>query len=261
MTQEMDEFWKPIADPNPDVLARQLAVLKDWLSRPAWTPNQAACLLAGVCPIDDLISGQVFAAYLPVGKVEAYLPGRREWDHSPEIGKKITEGRIAQIETSLIQAFSPDRVTPRDFITLGMKFGFEPPWLDYALRDSDCVEFLPRDLTDESPERTSKNVTQQKKARQRWDNDDKRILLNGPGREEFNRLRQGKFRGHTRSSGEVVFASLERAIREAIKKAAPDEADCWPEPKTIIRQVKIWLSEDQSDNAGALSENAGAKAT
>jgi len=44
MTKDMDKFWRPIAEPNPEVLARQLAVLKDWLSRRVWTPNQAACL-------------------------------------------------------------------------------------------------------------------------------------------------------------------------------------------------------------------------
>lgn len=261
MTQEMDGFWKPIAAPSPEVLERQLAVLRDWLKRPTWTPDQAACLLAGVCPLEGGFSDQKFAAYLPVGYSDSFLPGRIEWQHTPDAGKLITEGRISEIVSFLAKTFSTDNASPRDLVALGVKFGFEPPWLEYALRDADCVEFLPRNLTDESPEKTSKNVTQQKKARQRWDNDDKRVLLNGPGREEFNRLRQDKFRGHTRSSGMVVFASLQRAIRKAIKEAAPDEADCWPEPKTIIRQVKIWLSEDQSDNAPVLSENAGAEAT
>lgn len=261
MKEHMDEFWKPVADPSPDVLARQLTVLRYWLSRPAWTPNQAACLLAGVCPIDDFVTDIAFAAYLPVAEVDAYLPGRQEWEHSSEIGKKITEGRIAQIETSLVQSFSREHVTPKDFIGLGIRFGFKPPWLEYALNDAACIELLPDDLKGVAVEGGGKNEAQQKKANKRWENDDRRVLLNGRGREEFDKIRHENFRGHTRKSGQVIFASLARAIGEAIKNAAPDEPSCWPDPKTITRQVKVWLNDQQADDAGALSENTRADQT
>ena len=256
----MDEFWTPIASPNPEVLERQLAVLKDWLSRSTWTPDQAACLLAGVCPLEGKLSDQGFAAYLPVGSSDKYLPGRMEWQHSPEVGKMITAGRIAELASFFGRTFSAENSSPGDFVVLGVKFGFSPPWLDYALNDPDCAKHLPIEVTKTTPKESRLQTANRKKALKKRDGDDKYKLIVGAGRAEFERLRAIEFHGHTPKEGRVNKSSVARAILDAIQDAATGEpSSLIPNPRTVERYVSKWLAEDRSDNAGALSDNAGAQ--
>ena len=154
MSEEMDNLWKPAAEPNPELLASQLAALKVWLARRVLTVRQAACLLAGVCPPERRLDNR---------DVGAYLPGLQEWEHSPEIGQKITAENITEIETLISESTSLEGTTPVDFIRLGTKLGLHPPWIDYALRDPECRKYLPLAALDERPhgepvQRTQKEI-------------------------------------------------------------------------------------------------------
>ncbi|MBV1869022.1 MAG: hypothetical protein KUG69_14135 [Marinosulfonomonas sp.] len=154
MTKEIDDLWKPAAEPNPELLARQLAALNVWLARRVLTVRQAACLLAGVCPPERRLDNRDFGVY---------LPGLQKWEHSPEIGQKITAENITEIETLINETTLLEGTTPVDFIRLGAKLGLSPPWIDYALHDPECQKYLPLGALDERPDtepvqRTQKEI-------------------------------------------------------------------------------------------------------
>ena len=132
MTQKND-LWASLP-PDPKLVARQLAALREWLARPLWTPNQAACIFAGVLPSERLFDKRPFGGY---------LPPKSEWHHAKEIEQAIFAERIAELETLLGEAIPNELRTPENYISLGLKLGFMPEWLDYARNDEETRKFLP----------------------------------------------------------------------------------------------------------------------
>jgi hypothetical protein len=139
VSDRTDDLWT-LAEPSPELLMSQLAALKTWLARPVLTVRQAACLLAGGCPPERNFDDRVFGGY---------LSGGQEWEHSPEIGRKLTVDHIAEIETLLYEAMPFKGTKPVDFVALGAKIGVRPPWMEYALRDPECLNLLPQGAPDE----------------------------------------------------------------------------------------------------------------
>lgn len=234
---------------------RQIDALRDWLEMTVWEARQAACLLAGVLPAENDFSPATMADKVGFG---AWLPGREPWEHAREIWASLVEADICRIETILKETGPRNDPSPRGYLALGAKLGFSPPWLKAAKLNEACLSLLPDEfLVVPSPEKPLQ-IANRKKARERWDTDDKRVLLRGAGRAEFDRLRAQEFDGYTRKDGSVVIIRVARAVLEAVKVAEPDP-EFHPSPRTAERNVKEWLEFDCSDNASALSDSAGAQ--
>lgn len=228
--------------------ARQMAALSEWLAQGTMTAHEAACLLAGVLPPERAGDERDFGAW---------LPGCEAWAHAREAWAFGVKAKIAHIETILCEDESRHDQSPKAYLALGAKRGFLPPWLDPARADPACHSLLPGELQTAPPVERPIQIANQKKARSRWDSDDKQVLMKGAGREEFDRLRAAGFEGCTDKQGAPVIIQVALAVLEAIRKIEPDP-ECHPSPRTAERRVKEWLAEDRPDNAAALSDNAGA---
>ena len=126
-------LWPPALEPDPDILKLQLTALVVFLERPFWLVEQAAFLLAGVCPPERRHDERIFGSY---------LPGRWEWQIQPKLGRQAIEDRIAEIETLLREAPGRKGSTPLDFLEFATYLGIEPPWIEYAKNDPECAKFL-----------------------------------------------------------------------------------------------------------------------
>lgn len=227
---------------------RQLALLRDWLEEQILSAREAACLFAGVLP-SARMGGN--------GEFGGWLPGREPWEHAKEAWAFRVNAEISHIETILRESGLPTGQSPQTYLSAGVKLGFVPPWLDVARMDSACQSLLPSELQKSPPVERPIQTANRKKAQKRWSGDDKQALMRGAGREEFERLRAGKFEGCTDKDGSPVIIRVALAVLEAIRNIEP-RPEFHPSPRTAERRVKEWLMEERPDNAGALSENAGA---
>ncbi len=228
---------------------RQLDALKDWLEATRWEVHEAACILAGVLPPERRDDKRDFGAW---------LPGREAWEHLREEWQSNVMSDIAHIEAMLREAKAAHGQSPKEYLELGANLGFTPPWLDVAVGDPECLNLLPSGVSDTPAKERPIQIANRKKSLKRWGEDDKRILMNGAGRAEFEKLHENGFAGHTHKGGEVNFASVARALLKAIAEIAPGEPDCLLGPRTAERRVKEWVKSKQSDSAPALSDNASA---
>lgn len=227
--------------------ARQLVALRHCLELPNLTVCQAACLLVGVLPpekTDDRAFG-------------AWLPGCEVWEHGREAWAFKVASDIAHAETVLRDAGPPSGQSPGAYLALGAKLGFTPPWLDVARADPACHALLPPELQTAAPAERPIQTANRAKARKRWSEDDKQALMRGAGRDAFNRLQEGGFKGCTDKNGAPVIIQVALAVLEAIRKEEPNP-EFHPSPRTAERRVKEWLAEDRPDTTGALSDSAKA---
>lgn len=233
---------------------RQMDALRDWLAKSVWEARQAACLLAGVLPSPkDDFSPPTTADRAEFG---SWLPGREPWQHAREIWTSKVEADICHIETILKETAPRHDPSPRGYLVLGERLGFSPPWLKAAKLHEACLPLLPDELLlVPSPEKPLQ-IANRKKARIRWDSDDKHVVLRDAGRAEFERLRAQDFDGYKKKDGSVIIIRVALAVLEAVKVAEPDP-EFHSSPRTAERHVKKWLELDRSDNAPALSDTAG----
>ncbi|MFU1477009.1 hypothetical protein ACM25N_04620 [Roseovarius sp. C7] len=231
-------------------LPGQLESLQWWLERPVLGPHEAACLLAGFLPPPSIEKRRDRS-------FGAWLPGRKPLDHALEMWADIVELDISRIESILRDAKDPHDQSPQAYLSLGAKRHFKPPWLDAARTHAGCLSLLPEELLTTPPAESPLQISNREKAQKRWEHDDKLVLMNGAGRDEFERLRAGGFEGCTGKSGSIIVIRVARVVLEAVRAAEPDPK-FHPSPRTAERYVKKWLADHKSDNAGALSDNAGA---
>jgi hypothetical protein len=132
MTAQND-LWESPA-PDQTLVARQLAELREWLSRPVLTVRQAACLLVGFLPPQTENDRRVHAGY---------LPPKQKWELGEESARKLYADRIVEMETKLKEAPAPERKTPRNFISLAIELNLVPEWLEFALNDEETKKYLP----------------------------------------------------------------------------------------------------------------------
>lgn len=217
--------------------ARQLEQLRDWLSRPNWTSTESVMLLAGLDP--ELSFNETEGRW--------WLPGSDESVHPDEIADRLERARGLRLPL----------LTPEGAIFAALAKNHWIPWLDAARADPACHSLLSGELQTATPMERPIQIANRKKARSRWDGDDKQVLMECAGREEFDRLRAAGFVGCTRKDGSPIIIKVALALLEAIRKIEPDPAGL-PVPRTAERYVKTWLAGDLPDNAGALSDNAGA---
>jgi hypothetical protein len=227
---------------------RQMAALRDWLEQQTLSAREAACLLVGVLPPERMGDEREFGAW---------LPGREAWAHAREAWAFGVKSEITHSETILREAGPPPGQSPQAYLSMGAKRGFSPPWLDAARADPACYSLLPIELQLTPPAERPIQTANRKKARAQWDADDKQVLMKGAGRGEFERLQARGFEGCTNKDGAPIIIRVALAVLEAIRKIEPDP-ECHPVPRTVERHVKKWLAEKRSDNARALSGNAGA---
>ena len=149
-----DDFWKPFPKPCPETLRLQMATLKDWLQRRAILVQQAACLLAGVCPPERDNDDRLFGAY---------LPGRQEWEIGPEIGKSLLANKIDELKALLKEAKTPETRSLADFLRLGADLGERPPWLEFAVNDPECKKLLPAEISKVTPTERPIQIANRKK--------------------------------------------------------------------------------------------------
>lgn len=102
---------------------RQLDSLVDWLSKSAWTPREAACLLVGVLPpepdfgFDDR----------PFG---AWLPSQEPWEPDREFWQKKIAAEIDQMERKLVSIPNVGVMPPADLLAHLARQNRKllPPW-------------------------------------------------------------------------------------------------------------------------------------
>jgi hypothetical protein len=128
--------------PDPMLVARQLAALREWLARPVLTVRQAACLLVGFLPPQTENDHRAYAGY---------LPPRKKWELGEESARKFYGDRVDEMETFLNEAPPPKLKTPRNFIKLGIKLDIVPEWLEYACKDDATRKYLPLEALFHSP--------------------------------------------------------------------------------------------------------------
>ncbi|WP_375227879.1 hypothetical protein [Roseobacter sp. S98] len=245
-----EDIWKPLPKPHPEKLRLQMALLESWLQRPIITVQQAACLLAGVCPPERDNDDRLFGAY---------LPGRQEWEIEPDIGRNLLVNEIDELKTKLSEAKTPQVRSLADFLRLASELRERPSWLDFAVNDPECKKLLPVEFTNIPPDERPIQIANRKKALKKRDEDDKYKLIVGAGRAEFDRLQNIGFEGHKRKNGALNKATVARSILDAIRAAATGEpSSLIPAPRTVERHLTSWLGKDGSDSAPALSDGAGA---
>lgn len=228
--------------------ARQIQVLREWLEKPVLSVHEAACLLAGVLPPERLGDQRDFGAW---------LPGREAWEHARAAWNAKVKSEIALIETIIRDAGVPLGQSPGAYLALGRELGFIPPWFDAAYADPECREFLAPKAMNASgeieaapKEKTARQIAASANANKRWAADDTRQMILGTGWQAFQTLRTGGFEEIERHesgrwAGHLNINDLGRAVLEAIRDAAPDEADIWPDPQSVKRMVKKWLMSEK----------------
>jgi hypothetical protein len=120
-----------------------------------------------------------------------------------------------------------------------------------------------KDRTESADERSAFRKAQEKKRRDQLAADDKQKLIEGAGRDAFDEIRDAKFAGYRfgkgKRKGEINAEKLARALREAIKVAARDEPQFWPEVRALKNRVNEWLTPaDRISESSADSESAPA---
>lgn len=116
----------------------QLDSLVDWLSKSAWTPREAACLLVGVLPpepdfgFDDR----------PFG---AWLPGQEPWGHARELWQKKIAAEIDQMERKLASIPNVGVMPPADLLAHLVRQNSQllPPWGSALLNSAAHTKSLP----------------------------------------------------------------------------------------------------------------------
>lgn len=111
-----------------------MAALSEWLEQSTLTAHEAACLLAGVLPPERAGDERDFGAW---------LPGYKAWEHGRDAWAFGVKAKIAHIETILLEDKSRHDQSPKAYLALGAKRGFQPPWLDPALADPAFRKYLP----------------------------------------------------------------------------------------------------------------------
>jgi hypothetical protein len=227
--------------------------LRGWLAARVWSPSQAIAVL---CGYDPEVGPNTCSADM------AFLPGVHDFYGVP-VGARAPDDLRAldagiEDQRSYVSGLRLSTKPPGEAIKTAASAGVLVPWLEAALTDAECRKLLPEELLRESPAERPLQVANREKAQKRWAGDDKQALMKGGGREEFDRLRAAGFEGCTREDKSPVIIQVALAVLEAIQKIEPLPA-FHPSRRTAERHVKKWLEEDQPDNAGALSDDAGAQ--
>lgn len=155
MSNRTDDLWTPAPKPEPELLARQLAALRDWLERSSWSEREASCLIAGVLPPERNGDDRGFGAW---------LPGREVCDHTREAWRFKMTGDISHIETMFREVKAPHGQSPCEYLELAAKLGFIPPWLELAEADSESRKHLPPREFREQPKAAQVPTTQSETA-------------------------------------------------------------------------------------------------
>lgn len=176
MTEEQSYPWVSVPEGDPDLVARQLLALRDWFELQEVSVREAACVIAGVLPPEQIQDKRPSSARLP--GIGACLPGTIEWEYNRELFDEVVADKIRRIET-LLEEKRPFRgKSLSDFVVGGVAAGYAPPWLDAARSDPECREYLPPSLLDGETKTNRRPLTGKQVAskggKARWENDEQR---------------------------------------------------------------------------------------
>jgi hypothetical protein len=231
----------------------RMARLRGWLNADNWDPFESLAVLSGYDP--DFSYGTSASAL-------SLLPGSNDFynvpqgSRDPDVLRVLDDGVDEQRRD--VRGLRLTTMPPEEAIAFALAKKVRIPWLDAALADPLCRGRLPIELHKGLPAERPIQVANRKKARKRWENDDRQVLMQDAGRPAFERLRAAGFEGCTRRDGSIITISVVRVVLAAIRDTEPDHPDLHPAPRTAERYVKKWMTEAQSANAGALSDNAAA---
>ncbi|QGX98291.1 hypothetical protein EI983_08340 [Roseovarius faecimaris] len=138
MNEQDEKLWGPKPEPDPELLARQLNALLDWLRLSSWKPHEAACLIAGVLPPEHASSG-----------IGPWLPGREVWPNRRDSWRKAVKSDIAQIKWFMKEAQIEHDEVPQAWLEFAARQEREPPWLPFAKAHQKCRKYLPSSLREE----------------------------------------------------------------------------------------------------------------
>lgn len=223
--------------------------LRDWLAVSVWGPSHADAVLCGYDPEVGPNNCSASMAFFP-GAHDFYgVPvGTREPDDLRALDAGIEEQR------GYVGGLRLTTMPPQEVIAKTIAAGVPIPWLKDARADLGCRKYLPPEALDatandegSSNEKTPRQIAAVANANFRWEQDDTRKLIIGTGREAFDAFRATGFEGvqrheNGRWAGRLNRSDLVRKILAAIRDAAPDEVDLWPDPQSVERAVGKWLS-------------------
>lgn len=135
MNEQDEKLWGPNPEPDPELLARQLNALLEWLKLSSWKPHQAACLIAGVLP----------PAHSGIG-IGPWLPGREAWPNRRNSWRTAVEADIAQIKWLMKEAQIEHDDVPQAWLEFAVQREHRPPWLPFAAVHAECRKRLPSRL-------------------------------------------------------------------------------------------------------------------
>lgn len=226
--------------------------LREWLAARVWSPSQAIAVLCGYDPEVGPNTCSADMAFLPSAHDFYGVPvGARAPDDLRALDAGIEEQR------GYVFGLGLSTKPPGDVIKTAALAGVPIPWLEAALTDAKCRKLLPQEFLRRPPAERPIQISNREKAQKRWAGDDKQALIKGAGREEFERLRATGFAGCAREDKSPVIIQVALAVLEAIRKIEP-RPEFHPSRRTAERHVKKWIVADQTDNAVAQSDDAGA---
>lgn len=226
----------------------RLRRLRDWLAADTWMPSQAMAVL---CGYDPEVGDNTCAADM------AFLPGAHRFYGVPVGASEPDDLRAldAGIEEQqgYIGGLRLTTMPPKEAIAKTVAAKVPIPWIEVARADPRCRKYLPPEALGAlgknegaSEEKTPRQIAGSANAKARWEPNDTRKLLLGAGRDAFDALQARGFEGIERHekgpwAGRLNRSDLVRAILEAIREAAPDEAELWPDSQAVQRALKEWL--------------------
>jgi hypothetical protein len=218
---------------------RRLGVLADWLQRD-WNLNEAAWIIAGVCP--ELSHGpctsQAGGWYV--------LPGLQYPSDAESLFgfDRDMEVIINRLQSTLAKVAHEGTMTPRDVILLAIKKNVCPPWLSAAKGDKECSKYLPPAVFESGgPDaRTAFRVAQKKRRNEQYEASDLTMLIRGAGRQAFDRLKNQGFADFRKRNGTINIALVARSLLDGIEAAQVDPK-LWPDERTLRNYINVWLAD------------------
>jgi hypothetical protein len=229
--------------------AAPLARLRGWLSERVWSPSQANAVLCGYDPEVGLNTSAADMAFL-AGAHDFY--GVSANASQPDDLRALDAGIEEQL--GYIGGLGLTTMPPKDAIAKTVAARVPIPWLIVARADPVCRKLMPPEALKGSSgegvdlqKKTPRQIAGSANSRLRWGGDDTHKMIVGTGWETFEALRVSGFKGVRRHAkgrwkDRLNQTDIVNEIMREIAAAAPDECDDWPDPQSVKRAVKKWLS-------------------
>jgi hypothetical protein len=191
--------------------------------------SEGLCLLAGIDPEQSMItSDQYGPVFLPMPRDSygiSFITQENQW-----IVKDAIDHRVDDLKSLGLK----DRVHCHDAIRASVEKKLAPFWLEAALSDPGCSQYLPEEMRKGSSATVNLvGKSNSKKRKDAWENDVRTRMLNEFGKPIFEEKRI------LLEQGEISQVSLANTIHDQL--TARDEKIEHYAPRTIQGHIKKWL--------------------